>query len=132
MFAKENAMPHEQFKSCIEACNACAEACDHCAASCLKEPDVKAMARCIALDIDCAEICRLAAGYMSRASECAPDICALCAEVCDACGDECAKHPKMEHCRQCAEACRRCAEECRRMASATRGRAGRAERVSAH
>ena len=67
-------MPHEQFKSCIEACNACAEACGHCAASCLKEPDVKAMARCIALDTDCAEICRLAAGYMSRASECAVEI----------------------------------------------------------
>ena len=83
-------MPHEQFKSCIDACFACAEACDHCAASCLQEKDVKAMARCIALDIDCAEICRLAAGYMSRGSECARDLCALCAQVCETCGEECA------------------------------------------
>ena len=125
-------MPHEQFKSCIDACNACAEACDHCAASCLKESDVKAMARCIALDVDCAEICRLAAAYMSRGSERAQDMCALCAEVCEACGEECAKHQKMEHCRRCAEACRRCAEECRRMAGGSRGRAGRSDRVSAH
>ena len=126
-------MPHEQFKSCIDACFACAEACDHCAASCLKEKEVQKMARCIALDIDCAEICRLAAAYMSRGSECARDLCALCAEVCDACGEECAKH-KMEHCQACAEACRRCAEECRRMAG-TQSRSREAhggKRPSAH
>jgi hypothetical protein len=35
--------------------------------------------------VDCAEICRLAAAYMSRDSECALDACALCADVCDAC-----------------------------------------------
>ncbi len=126
-------MPHEQFKSCIDACNACAEACGHCAASCLKEADVRMLSRCIALDIDCAEICRLAASYMSRDSECAQDICALCAEVCDACGDECDKHHKMEHCRQCAQACRRCAEECRRMAGThARGRQAARGEARAH
>lgn len=44
----------QQHQSCIEACNDCADACDMCAAACLQEQDVKAMARCIALDIDCA------------------------------------------------------------------------------
>lgn len=53
-------MSHENFAACIEACNACATACDHCAAACLAEDDAKAMARCIALDIDCAQLCRLA------------------------------------------------------------------------
>lgn len=110
-------MPHDQFNPCIKACNDCAIACGHCAASCLKEPDVKSMARCIALDIDCAEICRLAADYMARGSELAGDVCKLCADICDACGEECERHGSMDHCRQCAEACRRCAEECRRMAS---------------
>jgi hypothetical protein len=109
-------MPHQQFQSCIDACNACAVACDHCAVSCLAEKDVKAMVRCIQLDMDCAEICRLASAYMARGSELAGTICETCAEVCEACGDECAKHSAMEHCKQCAEACRRCAEECRRMA----------------
>lgn len=75
------------------------------------------MARCIALDIDCAAVCRLAAGTMARGSELAGAICNACAQVCEACAEECAKHAKMEHCRQCAEACRRCAQECRRMAS---------------
>ena len=127
-------MPHDQFKSCIAACNSCAEASDHCAASCLREKEVPALARCIALDIDCSEICRLATAYMSRASECASTICEACAEVCDACAQECAKHSKMEYCRQCAEACRRCAEECRRMATAAAGvgKAGRAASLPAH
>ncbi|MEP7303836.1 MAG: four-helix bundle copper-binding protein, partial [Caldimonas sp.] len=28
----------------------------------------------------------------------------LCAEICKACGEECAKHP-MDHCQACARAC---------------------------
>lgn len=123
-------MSHEQFETCIEACNACALACDHCAAACLKEADPKPMARCIALNVDCAEICRLASAYMGRGSEMAPALCSLCADVCEACGEECAKHP-MGHCKACAEACRRCAAECRRMAGTTVGRseAGREKRA---
>lgn len=108
-------MSHAEYQSCITACCNCATACDHCAIACLQEPDPKPMARCIALDIDCAEICRTAAAFMARGSEFAKAICALCAEICEACGNECAKH-QHEHCQACAEACRRCAEECRRMA----------------
>lgn len=114
-------MPHQKYQSCIDACNACASACDHCAASCLQEDNVKMMARCIALDIDCAQICRLAAAVMSRGSEFAPQVCELCALICDACGEECARH-EAKHCQECAEACRRCAEECRAMSGrSTRG-----------
>ena len=109
-------MAHEQFKSCIDACNDCALACDHCAAACLKEADPAKMARCIELDIDCAAICRLAVGYMARGSELAADICDVCATVCDACAQECARRPA-EHCQECAKACRRCAQECRQMVS---------------
>lgn len=114
-------MKYEQFKSCIDACNACAVACDRCAAACLQEADPKPMARCVALDIDCAAICRLAAGYMARGSEMAVHLCRVCAEVCNACGDECARF-QMAHCQECAQACKRCAEECRRMAGMTGGR----------
>jgi hypothetical protein len=109
-------MAHQQHQACIDACNACAAACDHCATACLQEQDVKMMARCIALDMDCAAICRLAAGYMARGSEFAKELCLLCAQVCQACGDECSKH-QHDHCQACAQACLRCAEECRRMAS---------------
>lgn len=108
-------MLNSKLNACIQACNACAVACNHCAASCLKEDDVKMMARCIALDMDCAAICQLAAAAMARGSEHAGHICAECADLCQACGDECAKHD-MDHCQACAKACHECAGECRNMA----------------
>jgi hypothetical protein len=86
----------------------------------MKEPDVASMARCIALDIDCAEICKLASAAMARGSEQVHAICAVCAEICEACGEECAKH-QVDHCQACAAACKRCAQECRRMAQSPRG-----------
>src|SRR3569623_1500012 len=61
--SKETIMAMQQYESCIEACNSCAEACDFCAASCLLELDVYALARCMALDLDCAVICRMAAAF---------------------------------------------------------------------
>ena len=109
-------MTNQKFNACIEACNACVITCNHCAASCLLEPDVKMMARCIALDIDCAQICALAAAAMARASENSKSICTACADVCEQCGAECAKH-QMVHCQECARACMRCAKECRNMAT---------------
>ena len=109
-------MNHYKFNECIEACNACAVACNYCASSCLQEEDVKMMAHCIALDIDCAQVCALAAAVMARGSEHAKAVCTLCANICEACGAECANHG-MAHCQACAEACTACANECRQMAS---------------
>ncbi len=108
-------MSHEKYATCIEACVACAQECEHCADACLSNQNVKKMGECIRLDRDCAEICWVAAAYMSRDSRFANDICRLCAEICAACGAECEKHPA-NHCQRCAEACHRCAEECRQMA----------------
>lgn len=125
-------MAHEQFQSCIDACNACADACDHCASACMAEAKPQPLVRCISLDIDCAAICRLAAGYMARGSEAVNVICSACARLCELCGEECARHA-MEQCRLCAEACRRCADECRRMSSgAQRPRPGTATGAVAH
>jgi hypothetical protein len=75
------------------------------------------MAECIRLDRDCATICFLAAGLMSRESRFAQELCRLCADVCDACVVECGRHDH-EHCQRCANACERCADECRQMAGA--------------
>ena len=108
-------MPHENYLSCIEACHACTVACHHCAASCLRDPELEAMKRCIALDLDCAETCAYAAAMMARDSQYARAICALCAKVCEECGTECAKH-EAQHCQECARACQECAQVCRAMA----------------
>ncbi|HDR8931287.1 hypothetical protein [Burkholderia vietnamiensis] len=103
------------YDNCIAACDACARACDTCAAGCLAESDTNPLARCIALDIECAQLCRVASGAMARRSTLAPQVCALCAQACDACAAECGRHAH-EHCRRCAQACEACAAMCRAMA----------------
>lgn len=105
-------MHPDQLKSCIAACNACAVACDDCAASALHEANVYAMADCMALAVDCAEICRLAVAYLERDRPTAAAICKACVDVCERCQAECDKY-QMDYCRTCAEACRECAEMCR-------------------
>jgi hypothetical protein len=107
-------MAREQFQDCIDACNAAAEACNACAVACLFQPNREDLARCVQLDMDCAEICRLAAAYTARDSELIGQIAWLTAEVCDTCADECERH-SFDACRACARACRECAAECRNM-----------------
>ncbi len=105
-------MAHEQNKQVLDALYHCAAECNHCATACLDEEDVKMLAECIRLDIDCADICTLTATLTARGSEHGNHMLKECAEVCNACADECEKHTHMEHCKRCAEACRKCAEAC--------------------
>ena len=105
-----------KLESCIEACQRCAITCEHCSTACLNEDDVKMMVPCIMLDRSCAEMCALAAREMARGSMFANQTCRLCAEICQACGDECSKH-QMDHCQECAEVCKECATACREMAA---------------
>jgi hypothetical protein len=109
-------MAHETYHDCIDACEACAAECEHCATACLSEKQVESLTRCIRMDRDCADLCRLAAALMSRDSSFAREVCRLCAAICDACAAECERHD-MEHCGRCAKACRTCATECRKMAA---------------
>jgi hypothetical protein len=115
--SKETFMPAAtDHQSCIDACDACAEACERCAIACLEEPQPKLMARCIALDMDCAQACRLTASYLARGSALDAAASAFCAMVCQRCADECDRH-RMDHCQECARACRACVRECERMAA---------------
>lgn len=109
-------MVHQQNQHLLNALNNCAAECSHCATACLDEQNVKMLAQCIKLDIDCADICTLTASLIARGSEHGKHLLKECAEICDACAEECEKHAQMgmEHCKACAEACRRCADECRR------------------
>jgi hypothetical protein len=109
-------MPHERYKSCIEACVKCAEECEHCSAECLQHHEYRALAQCIEMNTECAILCWTAAPLMSRGARFSVDICRITAEACNACAAECDRHKNLEHCRRCAEACRRCADECRRVA----------------
>ncbi len=112
---KKYRMSHEKNMQIIDALTRCAIECSHCAMACLDEDDVNILKRCIRLDLDCAEICRTTASLLSRGSEHGEHLLKECAEICNACADECDKHSRMEHCKRCAEECRRCAEECAAM-----------------
>ena len=105
-------MSHEENRHLVDLLANCVAECNHCAASCLEEQDVKMLAQCIKLDIDCAEICSLSISFISRGSKHAEHLLRECAEICESCAAECEKHSHMEHCRKCAEVCRMCAEAC--------------------
>jgi hypothetical protein len=110
------AVPHNsEDGAAIKACQECVTACERCAAACLNGEHAAKMAKCIALCRDCSDLCSLSAKHMARDSACAKKLCALCADVCQACTEQCAKHETV-HCQQCAEACRKCADECKKMA----------------
>ena len=109
-------MTHPAKEACLRACHECAAACLQCATACLKEPDPKPMARCVALDLECADLCQLAAASIARGDESAKAICTLCAQVCGRCAAECRKH-EMDHCQYCAAACNRCADACVEMSN---------------
>ena len=50
-----NIIPNHEL---IKKIDICVAACNYCASACLQEEDVKMMAKCISMDMDCAEICR--------------------------------------------------------------------------
>lgn len=107
-------MTPNPYQQCLDQCYACAAACNYCATACLSEGHAEAMAQCIRLDIECAEVCTLAANTMARESAFSAEICAVCAKVCEACAAVCDKHEE-DHCQRCAAACRACADSCRSM-----------------
>jgi hypothetical protein len=109
-------MENPKFKSCIDACLACAVECNSCATDCLHENDIKMMVNCIQLDRQCAVICLASAQLMSIGGVHATHLCAECAEICEACAEECGRHLN-DHCKKCAEACLKCARECRNMST---------------
>jgi hypothetical protein len=110
---------------CIEACFDCAQSCTACADACLGEQDPKMLARCIRLNLDCADVCGSTGKILSRQTAFDPTmagaILLACTQACRVCAEECERHASemgMEHCRVCAEACRRCEAACHNLSSA--------------
>ena len=111
----EKIMLSQKQIECLRACNECAAACLQCATACLKESDPKPMVRCIGLDLECADICGLAARSIASGGEHMKAVLSLCAKACETCATECAKHA-MDHCKRCADACKSCAVACHALA----------------
>lgn len=108
-------MTQEQLQECIDECLRCMQACNYCYKSCLGEESVDMMKDCIRLDRECADICAFTAQALTQHSTFSTELCRLCADACERCGNECSKHHHSAHCQKCAEACFRCAEVCRKM-----------------
>lgn len=60
----------------------------------------------------CAEICRASAYIMTTGSSLHHQMCALCADACEACVNSCKDLDGMD---ECVRACRRCKESCEAM-----------------
>lgn len=107
-------------QQCIEQCTECHQTCldmamNHCLALGGKhvEPDH------FRLMINCADICRTAADFMLTNSALHGKVCAVCADLCEACAHSCREVGDMD---ECVQACQRCAESCRQMAGAVPGK----------
>lgn len=98
----------------------CANTCIQCADACMSEAEPAKLAKCIRLNLDCADVCATTSRVVSRQTEYDANVTRplleACKAVCRSCGDECQVHAsEMAHCRICAESCRRCEQACREL-----------------
>jgi hypothetical protein len=105
-------------QQCIKNCVDCHQACLETSFHCLQMGGEHASVVHQRLLADCAQICATSADFMIRGSNLHKRTCAVCAEICEACAQDCESmaggDQKMT---QCAEMCRKCAESCRQMAA---------------
>lgn len=105
----------EEVRRCIQDCLECANICEQTIAFCLQQGGPHAEPDHIRLLRDCAEMCLMAASMMSRGSAFHRQHCALCADVCKACADSCARVGQEPQMKACTDACRKCEQSCRQM-----------------
>jgi len=95
---------------CIDACLDCHKICLGLAMThCLETGGAHIAPQHFRMMIDCATVCATAADFMLHKSEFHREMCGVCAKVCRACADDCAKLDGMQ---ECVAACRKCADAC--------------------
>jgi hypothetical protein len=107
---------HHTMQSCIDACNYCHQVCLQTAMNyCLMTGGKHVEPEHFRMMMSCAEICQTAANFMLSNSRFHTRTCAICAEVCEACAQDCRNIGGMD---ECIQACQNCAESCHQMAGA--------------
>ena len=101
----------------IDASLTCEQTCTSCSDSDLAEPDVAEMSRCIALCIECADVCGLVARTLSRLAYwdqfVVHRVLQACVRTCTSSAEECDRHAEHHRdCAICARTCRACAKAC--------------------
>lgn len=112
-----NSHMNDEMKKCITACLECYAICTSTISHCLEMGGKHAEMKHIRVMQDCAQVCLTSADFMLRGSNSYARMCAICAEICDACAQNCEQIDMHDaEMLQCVEACHRSAETCRAMA----------------
>jgi hypothetical protein len=102
-----------EMEECIRLCLNCHHVCYEAAMNqCLEAGGQHVQPEHFRLMLNCAEICQTSANFMLSGSDLHHLTCAVCAEVCRRCADDCERIGEME---ECVEACRSCADACAEM-----------------
>jgi hypothetical protein len=116
---KAGTIDTDLYAATVSELSQCDLTCSVCADACLSESHVQMLARCIELNLNCAESCATTARTIARFGFQQPSVTRAhleaCREACRACADECERHQDMEHCRRCAAMCRSCEQTCTTM-----------------
>lgn len=108
----------DQFADAMQTCSDCELVCSMCVDACLSEEEVASLRRCIASNLDCADICGATARVLARANDTDRELLRAqlqaCVHACVVCGSECEAHAGHHpHCKVCASVCRLCEDLCR-------------------
>jgi hypothetical protein len=102
-------------QACIESCWRTHGMCLETERYCLEKGGAHVMPTHLALLADCAEICQTTANSLLRRSSQHDAVRIACAQLCDACAQECEAFKGDEQILLCARTCRDCAQHCRDM-----------------
>lgn len=108
----------QEMKKCIEDCRECHDVCQETLTHCLEQGGRHAESSHVTTLLACAEICATSANFMTWQIDLHPQVCGVCAEMCERCAASCDGIGDDETMRRCAEVCRRCAQSCESMAGA--------------
>ena len=101
--------------SCIDQCRQCQLVClNQVTGHCLEKGGRHTEPEHVRTMLVCAWVCGLAADVMSTNSTLHRQICAVCADICDACITSCRDLDDMD---ECIQACERCKDSCEAMTS---------------
>ena len=104
-----------EMSECIELCRHCHFVCLSMATGhCPEKGGWHVEAAHLRTMIVCAEMCQTAANVMTTGSTLHRQVCAVCADICDACISSCRDLDDME---ECIHACQRCKDSCEAMTS---------------
>lgn len=106
---------HYMNRRLVKTIQECEATCEHMTAHIKRQQDFQRRVNQAVLLRDCADVCGFTAKLVSRGSVFARQAADLCSDICERCGQECARFPDQMS-QNCARICMHCARECRAFA----------------